>query len=277
MSFLCTAALGNSSQKLTRSRSRKFSRDVLLHLSRQYQQSTSPTNKTNPRRPVKRARVSREPPGELFNWVSTNPNCFALLCYALWLSKETRATDLTNQSDAATKTNGDLDQAPVSRAKYPLHVFSSCPHWGFMCFSLLFSCVIVYFNCCSFGLTTLNRKPLWYQSKHSIKIGNQKVCSKHLWHACAGTHLNGGKRGEHVTSSRNSDRTNSSVPCKMNDILQPCQIKLLPVNLDVWNKIPIQLAPVYNEHIFPLWHFVISGLHCISVRKLLAQENNNGK
>ena len=47
-------------QKLSRSRSRKFSRDVLLHLSRQYQQSTTPTNKTNPRRPIKRARVSKK-------------------------------------------------------------------------------------------------------------------------------------------------------------------------------------------------------------------------
>jgi len=45
-----------SNQKLSRSRSRKFSRDVLLHLSRQYQQSTSPANKSNPRRPVKRTR-----------------------------------------------------------------------------------------------------------------------------------------------------------------------------------------------------------------------------
>lgn len=41
---------------LTRSRSRKFSRDVLLHLSRQYTQTTSPTSKTNARRPVKRSR-----------------------------------------------------------------------------------------------------------------------------------------------------------------------------------------------------------------------------
>ncbi|XP_031572665.1 uncharacterized protein LOC116306713 isoform X2 [Actinia tenebrosa] len=44
-----------SKSKLSRSRSRKFSRDVLLHLSRQYQQSSNPT-KTTARRSVKRSR-----------------------------------------------------------------------------------------------------------------------------------------------------------------------------------------------------------------------------
>nr|AIQ80464.1 ELK [Nematostella vectensis] len=46
---------GPGERKLTRSRSRKFSRDVLLHLSRQYQQSNSAT-KPQSRRPTKRSR-----------------------------------------------------------------------------------------------------------------------------------------------------------------------------------------------------------------------------
>lgn len=58
--FASLASVSGGTEKLSRSRSRKFSRDVLLHLSRQYAQSTGPANKANPRRPIKRARVSKE-------------------------------------------------------------------------------------------------------------------------------------------------------------------------------------------------------------------------
>ncbi|PFX25552.1 Potassium voltage-gated channel subfamily H member 2 [Stylophora pistillata] len=62
------ASISGGTEKLSRSRSRNFSRDVLLHLSRQYAQSAGPANKANPRSPIKRARAhSIDRKGSSFN------------------------------------------------------------------------------------------------------------------------------------------------------------------------------------------------------------------
>ena len=66
--FLSYLGPGDSDQVgksgLTRSRSRKFSRDVLFHLSRQYQQTngTSSRPKQSSKKPFKRARVGHRRP-----------------------------------------------------------------------------------------------------------------------------------------------------------------------------------------------------------------------
>ena len=98
----------------------------------------------------------------VFNWVSIVItqllwSCIATVC--VWLETESRATFSirSTQSEVKPKTNRDLP-ARFPRAWRRLHVFPSSSDW----FIELFTTVLIgQSNNFSFGITTLNWKPLW--------------------------------------------------------------------------------------------------------------------